>query len=120
MTPDQAESADCAGCAGRIFRREDGTWDLVLKTQADSKVCFIRDGKPDQVAYEDGTAHVPFTGSGFDRGAPGHPALMAGACPRIGHRQAYPATVRPSSPFTSHMVRNLLPSASQCRRLVNG
>lgn len=50
--------SDCRYCKGAIFQRNDGTWDLVLKTQADTKICFIRNGEPDQAAYERGQAHA--------------------------------------------------------------
>jgi hypothetical protein len=47
----------CRNCGERIVQRPDGTWDLVLQTQAETKICFVRNGQPDQVAYERGQAH---------------------------------------------------------------
>ncbi|MGH3402850.1 MAG: hypothetical protein ACRDRJ_10175 [Streptosporangiaceae bacterium] len=49
----------CAGCGELIFQREPGIWDLVLVLQAPTDVCFIRDGEPDQAAYEARTPHRP-------------------------------------------------------------
>jgi hypothetical protein len=58
-----ADRAICTCCNMDIFRRPDGTWNLVYKIHEYTTICFIRNGQPDQVAFEGRYPHIPATDS---------------------------------------------------------